>query len=130
MKREVVRYNCKQKGHIAARCPSKASLYCDSDGIGEEASRSSDVYRSGNVNGVPVEDILLDTGATRTLVREDLVPTRSRVDGKVTILCAHGDSVTYPLAETHIRVAGLELTLTAAVHSPLLYYLGGMPQKS
>ena len=121
MRREVaiVCYNCKQKGHIAARCPSKASLYCDSDGIGEEASRSSDVYRSENVNGVPVEDILLDNGATRTLVREDLVPTRSRVDGKVTIRCAHGDSVTYPLVETHIRVAGRELTLTAAVSKTL-----------
>ena len=117
----IVCYNCKQKGHIAARCPSKASLYCDSDGIGEEASRSSDVYRSENVNGMPVEDILLDTGATRTLVREDLAPTRSRVDGKVTMRCAHGDSVTYPLAETHIslRVAGRELTLTAAVSKTL-----------
>ena len=63
-----------------------------------------DVYRSGCVNGMQVGDIILDTGASRTLVRGDLVPTHAMLEEEVTIRCAHGDAITYPLAQVTISV--------------------------
>ncbi len=57
------------------------------------------IIRRGLVEGKPVSNLILDTGATRTLVRSDLLPTSIRMEGEVTIRCAHGDTVTYPLAQ-------------------------------
>ena len=53
-----------------------------------------------------VSDILLDTGASITLVRSDLV-----LEEKMTVIsirCAHGDTVIYRLAEIEIVVGGKE----------------------
>lgn len=58
------------------------------------------------VEQVPVKDILLNTGTTRTLVCEDLVPAEQIVEGKVTIRCAQGDIVTYPLTKITVQVYG------------------------
>ena len=107
---------------MASQCPNNAALYCDG---GESRSRaitpdeSGRVYRCGTVGKVPVSDILLDTGATRTLVREDLVQPEQRVEGKVTIRCAHGDAVTYPLAAVQIGVGEQEFAVLAGVSRTL-----------
>jgi len=65
---ELKCYSCGQKGHIAARCPSKA-LCCRGGrnsglAVGDER-KSNAVYREGRVGGVRVE-VLLDTGSDRT----------------------------------------------------------------
>ena len=66
-----------------------------------------------------MEDILLDTGASTTLVRQDLAPMEKKMDGKVSICCVHGDIVTYPLAEIEIEieidVAGRRIPVQAAI---------------
>ena len=64
-------------------------------------------------------DIMLDTGATRTLVRRDLVPAEKMVDGDVSICCAHGDTVVYPLAQVEIAVDGTCYSVEAAVSDKL-----------
>ena len=48
----------------------------------------------------------MDTGAGKTLVRGDLVTSDDFVDGEVTIQCAHGDVVSYPLAAVKVTVEG------------------------
>ena len=52
-----------------------------------------------------MSDILLDTGCSRTLVRRDLVPSKNMQEGDVvTIRCAHGDTVLYPLTDVEVEV--------------------------
>ena len=83
---------------MASQCPNNAALYCDGveprDGT-MPPDEWGGVYHQGTVGKVPLADILLDTGATRTLEQVDLIQPEQRVEGKVTIRCAHGDTVTY-----------------------------------
>ena len=76
------------------------------------------LYRSGTIDGKPVKDILLDTGCTRTLVHQKLIP-REKTSGEVIIRCAHGDEVSYPLAQVEIAVGGQVLAVEAGVSRTL-----------
>ena len=71
------------------------------------------------VEGVCVNGILLDTGATQSMVREDLVPPDRRADGETTITCAHGDRVVYPLAAVSVGVGSQHLVVRAGVSHTL-----------
>ena len=71
------------------------------------------------VEGRWIEDILLDTGCTRTLVRQDLVPVGKMFEGTTLIRCAHGDTVSYPLAEIEIDVEGRRFQVQAGVAANL-----------
>ena len=79
----------------------------------------SKVSRKGTVEGVVVDDILLDTGSARTLVKEDLVPIWKLQKDEVAIRCAHGDIATYPLASVEIEVGGKRFVVEAAVSATL-----------
>ena len=73
--------------NIAVNCPSKTTLHCDRGDAGKRSVLPNKVYRHSKVNSTPVEDLLLDTGTARTLVRSNLVPPSCLVDGEVTTLC-------------------------------------------
>ena len=76
--------------------------------------------RRGVVEGRYVGDILLDTGCSRTLVRRALVPDKKMQEGDVvTIRCAHGDTVLYPVAEVEVEVGGRRIQVEAAVSDTL-----------
>ena len=63
---------------------------------------------------------MLDTGCSRTIVRQDLVPESKIIEGDaVTIRCAHGDTVLYPVAQLELEVDGLPLCVEAAVSKSL-----------
>ena len=54
---------------------------------------------SSQVERNNVEQIVLDTRCSRTVVRQDLVPAGKIIEGDVvTIRCTHGDTVLYPVA--------------------------------
>ena len=115
-------YNCKQRGHVATKCPSNAALFCQ----GEEQANDStpqrvvkEAHRHGIVEGVHVSNILLDTCATRSMIREDLLPPDHRVDGEVTVRCAHGNTVVYPLTEVAVEIGSRQLVVTAGVSRTL-----------
>ena len=119
-KSELKCFNCGEKGHISRRCPSNAALLCQTGRLSVGSRASSGVSREGLVEGQAVTDILLDTGCSQTLVKSDLVPTAKRVEGDaVTIRCAHGDTVLYPLAEVEMVVDGIPLQVEAAVSDTL-----------
>ncbi len=101
-------YNCGRRGHVAMNCPSNAALYCGQ-------YKKPEVVRCGTVEGHPVKGIVLDTGCTRTLVRKDLVPQGQETGGEVSIRCAHGDVVTYQLAEVELEVGGKYILVEAGV---------------
>ena len=82
--------------------------------------QSSELKRGGAVEGTAVDSILLDTGCSRTLVRQELVPRRKMLDGEaVAIRCAHGDTVLYPLALVQMVVDGRDMEVKAAVSENL-----------
>jgi hypothetical protein len=102
-------YNLKKNGHIAANCPNKQVYFCSE-------KEDTGVYRSGLVEGQEVGKILLDTGCSRTMVQRALVPGHKYLEGDaVTIRCAHGDTVLYPLAKIDMVVDGMPIKVEAAV---------------
>ena len=66
-----------------------------------------------------VPDIVLDTGTFGTMVRKSLVPPEKMVVGEVHIHCAHGDVVTYPLAQIEVGIGGATISVEAAVADKL-----------
>ena len=110
----VTCYKCGKQGHVASRCPKKA-IYC----VNSRHCNSTH-QRVGLVEGREVKDIMLDTGSSKTNVHHGLVPEKKLVMGEaVTIWCAHGDSVLYPLANVNLVVDGVPLTVGAAVSKSL-----------
>ena len=91
-------YNCQQKGHLATKCPNRA-MYCEQS-LGQVEAQKGEKMECpmvcrGSVEGKQVEDILLDTGCSRTLVKSSLVPKEKLLNEWVEITCAHGKSVKY-----------------------------------
>ena len=119
-------FNCGGKGHMARSCPSNSYFCTDAQTISPEPQhrethrKPQGVARSGTVEGTSVDNILLDTGCSRTLVRRDLVPEDRFLEGEaVTIRCAHGDTVLYPLARVTLEMDGRHIVTEAAVSETL-----------
>eukprot|EP00731_Ephydatia_muelleri_P001970 Em0001g1970a len=111
-KREIRCFNCKETGHMARDCPSNALF-------GEEQGMLG-IKHSGVVEGKAVEDIMLDTGCSRTMVRGDLVPGERLLEGRCAVVrCAHGDTVVYPMAQICLEVDGHKINTAAAVSNTL-----------
>ena len=106
-------YNCNERGHYASSCPRRA-LYCGQPDA-TEANLDTRARRGGTVNGVYCTDILVDTGATHTLVHRRLVTNDDILDGEMRIRCAHGDTVAYSLAVIKVTMDGRDVITTAAV---------------
>ena len=67
----------------------------------------------------PVEGIVLDTGAAKIMIHRDLVPVEKVSRETVDIKCAHGNVVSYPLAEVSMSVGDQPFTVQAAVSDRL-----------
>ena len=106
-------FKCNEKGHLAANCQKK-SFYCD---VGN--TDDAEHKQSGCVYDRYCTDILLDTGATKTLVRRELVSEEDLLGGEITIRCARGGVVCYPLAAVKICIGGEDIVVKAGV-SPLV----------
>ena len=94
-------YSCGGRGHTSRQCPSNV-LFCGVKGFTRHPAKRKMVNQpfqcKGVVEGQLVNDIVLDTGCSRTLVRSDLLGERKFEEETITVQCAHGDVVTYPLA--------------------------------
>ena len=111
-------FNCGQEGHVARQCPGEAAMLCSEET--PSSVKSGNWKRSGIVEGRRVEEIVLDTGCKRTMIRNDLVPVDKIIEGDAaTIRCAHGDTVLYPLAKVSLEIDGLHIEVEAAVSSTL-----------
>ena len=67
-----------------------------------------------------VGDIVQGTGCSRTLVWKNLVPEAKIVDGAaMTIRCAHGVTVLYPLTDVELEVGGRKMVVEAAISETL-----------
>ena len=120
--REIRCYSCGEKGHVATRCPAKA-YFCGGPRVSEKVRRSKQgkgVYCTGIIEGTPVTDVLLDTGCSRSLVRKELIPSQNlKGDAGATVVCACGDSITYPLTDVTVLIGGSKLIVEAGVSDTL-----------
>ena len=92
------------------KCPNKA-MFC-----GLKRGSNPSLQRPGALEGKHVKDILLDTGCSKTLVRQELVPEGKMLPGKTTTIhCVHGDNVLYPVARLNLEVEGVPVAVEAAV---------------
>ena len=65
-------HNCEGKGHTSRQCPSSA-MFCKGRTVTKCFSDKYPFQHKGVVESQFVNDIVLDTGCSRTLVRSDLV---------------------------------------------------------
>jgi len=77
-------------------------------------------YSKGFVEDHFLDDVVLDTGCSRTLVRRDLVrENRLNSEKSVVVHCAHGDTREYPVANVEISVQGRVIMVEVAVSDKL-----------
>ena len=74
------------------------------------------VYCRGLVEEKQVKDIVLDTGCSKSMVQQELVPP-NKISEKSIIV--HGITKMYPLAEVQLEVDGTQLQVEAAVSEKL-----------
>lgn len=102
-------------------CPDKKStgnaMLCTEERQKVGGRTKIRIHRQGVVEGQEVQDILLDTCCSRTMVHKNLVPPEKILEEDVvTIGCAHGDLVLYPLADVE---HGLPIRVEAAISEKL-----------
>ena len=103
----IICFKCKERGHIALRCPKNALVVEESDEEGgEKHGEVVEIVVRGEVDEREVDDILVDTGCARNLVRKSLVVPSKLTGGEVSVRCAHGDVSRYPIAEVKITIQG------------------------
>ena len=121
--KDIECFNCHKKGHYSSNCPHNA-MFCGEKRInprGGSGTRTpghekTGVSKAGLVEGKAVDDILLDTGCSKTLVHRSLVSKEKLLEGEaVAIRCAHGDTVLYPLAQVEVEIEGQSFEIQAAV---------------
>ena len=72
------------------------------------------------VEGIVIDNVVLDLGSACTMVRQDFVHKERLVGGaSIRLRCAHGDVVTYPLASVKLEIDGMSLPVTTAVANKL-----------
>ena len=126
--RDIECFNCHKKGHYSSNCPHRA-MFCTERRVRMNRQESQKkcparmkpgVVKSGKIEGHMVDNILLDTGCSRTLVHRSFVSEDKIQDGEaVAIRCAHGDTVLYPIARISLEVEGKSIEVEAAVSETL-----------
>ena len=111
-------YTCDGKGYVSKQCPSKV-LFCGNRNKPRGAIEGT-VLRQGVINGFLVDDLLVDTGCSKTIVQKDLVGEEQWLEGEsIIIQCAHGDAFAYPLAVIKLEIQGKPVLVNAAVSDTL-----------
>ena len=113
---EIRCFSCGGRGHMSMKCPSKALTCLESSAHPGWHNSKDGPTCSGKVEGKSTDDILLDTGCSRTMVHTDFVmPGSVSKTQQVTIRCAHGEAVSYPIAAVNMEIDGVRIRVKAAV---------------
>uniref|UniRef100_A0A669EG75 Gypsy retrotransposon integrase-like protein 1 n=1 Tax=Oreochromis niloticus TaxID=8128 RepID=A0A669EG75_ORENI len=128
----LVCHSCGQTGHFRADCPSQTvsnTYMCFSsrgvEGQEDEVESLAPSSQHERTTCVFIEEkpcvALLDSGSSRTLVRQECLPRDASFCGKVKVWCVHGNDVDYPIANINIQIDGKLYLLSVGVMSKLPY---------
>ena len=120
-RKSVTCHGCGELGHIRPNCPNRVRSVKSPD------PNALDVVE-GRIGGKVVPGLLVDTGAARTLVRDDLIPWGSYTGESVTLDTWRGSELsTHNVAEVCIEVDGVSVSAKVAAVANLEYpaLLGG-----
>ena len=120
-RKPVTCHGCGEPGHIRPNCPHRVRSV-------NSPNPSSLDFVEGRIGGKVVPGLLVDTGAARTLVREDLIPWGSYTGERVTLDTWRGSELSqHSVAEVSIEVDGVSVLAKVAAVANLEYpaLLGG-----
>ena len=101
-------FSCKERGHIAARCPKKQELTY-------AVSTLNRLMVHGSVNGKQTNQLMLDSGADRTTIFSSFVAPEDYLNETVMLTGANGYSTPRKLARALIEVGGKQGFVNAVV---------------
>ena len=114
-RRPIICHGCGEPGHIKPNCPHRVRSVNSPDPSSLEVVK-------GRIAGKVVSGLLVDTGATRTLVREDLIPAGAYTGESVTLDSWRGSQLSkHKVAEVDIEVDGVSVLAKVAVVAQLEY---------
>ena len=72
------------------------------------------------MEGIHMTDVILNSGCSPAMVRQDLVSSSKRLSSKTVIVrCNHSDIVLYSLSEVSMELDGVQLRMKAATSATL-----------
>ena len=108
-------FSCNEYGHFANACPEKVQQI---NFIEEEPLAA--VIR-GKIAGNDVHHILVDTGASKTVIRKQWVPNAAMTGKRLRFAALSGPLQVLPLAVVTLEIDGQKLELEVAVSDNLRY---------
>ena len=113
-KRPIICHNCGEPGHIRPQCPHMVRSVRSPDS--DTQAKCDVMFVSGWIAGCSSDKLKIDTGAERTLVRADFVPTAAYTGDVVRLVTWKGNDVSnHKLARLAIKVGKVEVLATVAV---------------
>ena len=113
-RKPIICHNCGEPGHIRPQCPHKVRSVRSPDS--ETPAQSEVMFVPGWLAGCQSDNLKIDTGAERTLVRADFVPTAAYTGEVGRLATWKGNDVSnHKLAKLAIKVGKVEVLATVAV---------------
>ena len=108
-RKPIVCYGCGEPGHIRPNCPGKTRRVKDN-------SVKKDPLVEGWLAGISVKDMVVDTGARKTIVRSEFVPAAAYTGGTTWLDTWKGGEVSeHRVANVKIKVGSVEANCEVAV---------------
>ena len=114
---KIVCFTCQEEGHKSTQCPKRVEKGKDSKTkpVKKVAHDSVRIHMmEGEVNGISTS-ILLDSGASISVVPETLVKTENLIGTTVVVKAYGGELTELPMADVIFKLAELEWTEQVAV---------------
>ena len=114
-RKPIICHNCGEPGHIRPQCPHKVRTVRSPDSV--SSAQSEAMFVPGWIAGCSSDKLKWDTGAERTLVRADYVPTAAYTGDvmKLATWRVNDDVSNHKLAKLTIKVGKVEVLATVAV---------------
>ena len=111
-------YNCKEYGHISARCPKKVMMIEESMTATFDSKNNKPNMIEGQIEGVVYKDMLLDSGADGTVVHRRVVPKDAYTGKRRWAVGVTGKPKECPTARVKFQFGEHETTLEVLVMEP------------